>query len=451
MKTNTFSTAKIRKTIISMIVVFATLFSFGAIPNSFGGTTSPTITLSAASSSYDVGQYTVDSKSGSNVRAGAGTSNKIVGATKNKTSFYVSKVNKNWGYTTKIKCTNGFRSGWVCLDYCSYSYKKKTAPVTSTYTLQGKTIKKGGNYSISGVVKEKNNGGMLNRVSVEVIDKNGKSLYSNSAEPNSTTFELNNFSIPFSKLPSGEFTVLITVDSDFSRAVCEFPLIVEDTESRLVNAVNDLKPTFIQMVEEYTGCMKDMLSTGSSATIHKAILSNLGTVTGSAPTGFSSSISGILSDPNNYMSAVSIGTALYYAEEAYAAKYNVELLCSKAELTEEESLKLILEMKKFSVSARTANRLMWPIIQEYSTLADLSCTDQILALSSYYVNSAASSLLGDFGDSYKIIKVISGIYDSYANISDISFAFLQYTEAYDTYVSEENYWNDFYYKLLSLR
>ncbi len=93
--------------IIAIFLVITTLFS------------SLVITSSAAS--YKTGYYTVGSNSGSNVRKGAGTGYSVVGAASKGIKFYVSKVNGSWGYTDSIKCTNGYRSGWISLQYCNYN------------------------------------------------------------------------------------------------------------------------------------------------------------------------------------------------------------------------------------------------------------------------------------------------------------------------------------------
>lgn len=75
-------------------------------------------TLEASAASYSTGQFKINTKSGCNVRKGAGTKYGILGSAKNGTSFTVTKVSGSWGYGS-IKCTNGYKTGWVCLDYCS--------------------------------------------------------------------------------------------------------------------------------------------------------------------------------------------------------------------------------------------------------------------------------------------------------------------------------------------
>lgn len=60
-------------------------------------------------SRYVLGKYVVNTKSGLNVRSGAGTNYKIVKTYINGTRFDTYEIKNNWAKTP---------SGWVCLDYC---------------------------------------------------------------------------------------------------------------------------------------------------------------------------------------------------------------------------------------------------------------------------------------------------------------------------------------------
>lgn len=93
------------KKTISIVLVVVTLFSIFAV--------------TASAASYSTGYYVVSASNGINVRTGAGTGYSRVGAASKNVKFYVSKVSGSWGYTSSIQCTNGTRSGWVSLDYCS--------------------------------------------------------------------------------------------------------------------------------------------------------------------------------------------------------------------------------------------------------------------------------------------------------------------------------------------
>lgn len=50
-----------------------------------------------------------------------GTGYSVVGAATKGTSFTVSTVSGSWGYTSSVYTTSGYKSGWLCLDYCAYN------------------------------------------------------------------------------------------------------------------------------------------------------------------------------------------------------------------------------------------------------------------------------------------------------------------------------------------
>lgn len=122
------------KKIISVALAIITIFSAFAI--------------TASAASYSTGTYKVTTSSGVNVRSGAGTSYSIVGAASNGTSFTVSKTSGSWGYTNSIKCTNGVRSGWVSLDYCSKQGGSPSNSSRATYNDVFASVK-GSGYSLS--------------------------------------------------------------------------------------------------------------------------------------------------------------------------------------------------------------------------------------------------------------------------------------------------------------
>lgn len=117
--------------IISIVLVLVTVLS--------------TFTIAASAASYSTGTYAVAANSGINVRSGAGTGYSIVGAASKGITFSVSRVSGSWGYTSSIKCTNGNRSGWVSLDYCT---KKSTTNTTSSST-QSSTNSSTGTYKVN--------------------------------------------------------------------------------------------------------------------------------------------------------------------------------------------------------------------------------------------------------------------------------------------------------------
>lgn len=94
------------KAVVSIALVIMTIFG--------------TLAITAGAASYSTGNWTIASNAGCNVRTGPSTGYSKVGAASKNVTFYVSKVSGSWGYTSSIRCTNGTKSGWVCLDYCSY-------------------------------------------------------------------------------------------------------------------------------------------------------------------------------------------------------------------------------------------------------------------------------------------------------------------------------------------
>lgn len=69
-------------------------------------------------SNFAKGPYKVNSANGVNVREGAGTGYRKVGASVNGTFFKVTETYGDWGYTDSIKTTSGWKAGWICLKYC---------------------------------------------------------------------------------------------------------------------------------------------------------------------------------------------------------------------------------------------------------------------------------------------------------------------------------------------
>ena len=118
------------KKVISIALVVITIFSMFAI---------------TANAAYNIGSYQVNTSSGVNVRSGPGTGYSIVGAASNGVSFTVSKISGSWGYGS-IKCTNGTRSGWVCLDNCKYKSSGNSS--RTTYNDVFASLK-GSGYSLS--------------------------------------------------------------------------------------------------------------------------------------------------------------------------------------------------------------------------------------------------------------------------------------------------------------
>jgi len=104
---------------IATLTLAASLFSFTGGSNiiDFNDGASNVITVSASASG--TGTYMVNTSAGSNVRSSASSSGSKVGAAANGVKFNVTNINGIWGYTPSIQTTNGMKSGWVCLTYCT--------------------------------------------------------------------------------------------------------------------------------------------------------------------------------------------------------------------------------------------------------------------------------------------------------------------------------------------
>lgn len=104
------------------------------------------ISADTSASKYKTGTYKVNTSSGVNVRSGAGTGYSKVGAATNGTQFNVTKISGDWGYTNSIRCTNGTKSGWVCLSYAKSVTASAPTPSTPT-TVTTARFQKAYNYA----------------------------------------------------------------------------------------------------------------------------------------------------------------------------------------------------------------------------------------------------------------------------------------------------------------
>ncbi|EGC02046.1 SH3 domain-containing protein [Ruminococcus albus] len=109
----------IQKTIVSLALgttMFASGFGVTAPDSGYGIFSAFSITASAADNG--TGVYKVNTASGLNIRSGPGTGYSKLGAATKGTQFTVTKTQNGWGYGI-IKCTNGSKTGWACLQYCT--------------------------------------------------------------------------------------------------------------------------------------------------------------------------------------------------------------------------------------------------------------------------------------------------------------------------------------------
>lgn len=135
--------------------MLAMVMSFGAIiaPNENGKNFLESNPIVA--SAYSTGNYKVATSSGVNVRSGAGTGYSKKGSAANGTTFTVSQISGSWGYTSSIKCTNGTKSGWVCLNYCSQITSSFVSGTYKVYNCSTLNVRKGAgtSYGVKTTVK----------------------------------------------------------------------------------------------------------------------------------------------------------------------------------------------------------------------------------------------------------------------------------------------------------
>ncbi len=86
-----------------------------------------TLAYTVSAASYSTGSYTVTANNGVYVRKGAGTNYSKVGAAAKGTKFTVSKISGSWGYASTVKCTNGYKSGWISLNNCKYNSTSRSS------------------------------------------------------------------------------------------------------------------------------------------------------------------------------------------------------------------------------------------------------------------------------------------------------------------------------------
>ena len=108
-------------------------------------------TLEANAASYTTGNYTVVATSGINVRKSASTSATKVGAAAYGKDCIITKVSGSWGYTNRIECTNGTKSGWVYLPNLTKGYPYKIT------TSSGVNVRSGAGTSYSKLTAIPNN------------------------------------------------------------------------------------------------------------------------------------------------------------------------------------------------------------------------------------------------------------------------------------------------------
>lgn len=105
-------------------------------------------TIEVDAASYSKGYYKVKAESGCNVRKKPGTKYTKLGSAAKGTKFKVTKVKGSWGYAS-IKCTNGTKKGWICLNYCSKVSSNKNNNDKPASKVRTYSKSKDGNKSLS--------------------------------------------------------------------------------------------------------------------------------------------------------------------------------------------------------------------------------------------------------------------------------------------------------------
>lgn len=191
------------------------------------------MTVDVAAASYSTGPYTVSHASGVNVRSSASTSGRILGASAKNTSFTVTKVSKNWGYTTSIKTTKGTKAGWVCLDYCkktSPSSTSSAAAISFPKTPFPSSIVKGKGQHLSGTISSNQ---IISSISAVVSDSRGRSVLSKTVSPNIKSYALYDSSLDwglsFGNLSAGNYTLVLSVKSGSTAKSISCPFTVKSS------------------------------------------------------------------------------------------------------------------------------------------------------------------------------------------------------------------------------
>ena len=197
-------------------VILAAVMLIGSASVAEKATGKSIVSVSASAASYSTGTYKVTHSKGVNVRNKASTSNsKVVGAAAKGVTFTVSQIKTSggytWGYTSSIKCTNGTKSGWVVLSYCT-----ATTPTVSFSSMSFPTsITQGNGQHISGTIKSTN--AAITNITATVTNSSGKNaLDPVTVKPNNTySYNLYNSTVDtkltFGKLSAGTYKLTYTV------------------------------------------------------------------------------------------------------------------------------------------------------------------------------------------------------------------------------------------------
>lgn len=129
------------KKIISIIAAALIACNLLGLFPEIAGIEIPSFAVTASAAGYSTGEYRVTANEGVNVRKGPSTSYGKRGAAPKGTTFTVSYVDENFGFTNTIyTCSNGYVSGYVYLPACTAISTASDSADTSSSVSEGTKI-----------------------------------------------------------------------------------------------------------------------------------------------------------------------------------------------------------------------------------------------------------------------------------------------------------------------
>lgn len=126
------------KKIISIIAAALIACNLLGLFPEIAGIETPSFAVTASAAGYSTGEYRVTANEGVNVRKGPSTSYGKRGAAPKGTTFTVSYVDGNFGFTNTIyTCSNGYVSGYVYLPACTAISTASDSADTSSSVSEG--------------------------------------------------------------------------------------------------------------------------------------------------------------------------------------------------------------------------------------------------------------------------------------------------------------------------
>ncbi len=215
-------------------------------------TGSPVISVTAEAATYKTGTYKVTHKNGVNVRKKASTSSTVVGASAKGTTFTVKEIKRanglDWGRTDSIKCTNGKKSGWVALKYCTYQAPKSEPAKPAEITFKGvsfpSSITKGKGQHLAGTISSTQN---ITKIKA-VVDNytTDKTVMEYTVKPNSKSYALYDssldWSLSFGKLSEGDYRLTYHVWSGSTTHSMNMLFSVKAEKVSVIDSIETVVP-----------------------------------------------------------------------------------------------------------------------------------------------------------------------------------------------------------------